>query len=187
MDYIGSHESINWLFILVVLSILQWIITLYLVYKNYHLLGSTIVDNAFQIKDKNINASNYPKENRISFTKDYFYIFWNIYPIIFYAFFYYLDTSWESYLNQIVMISGKKALDAYSFWFKELNFFGISIKYKYIDLFVLFFSIFLAILATFNTQIIKQKQFIKETNKLYWWDIRISKSIYWIRFIFFVF
>jgi len=186
MHYIGSHQTINWLFILACLSIIQWIITLIYVSKKYNILGREITNNAFSIRGE-FDIKDYPKENRISFTHDYFYIYWNIYPIIFYIFFYYLDTSWNSYLNQIIMIGGDKAQEVYNFWFKQIPIFSTEISYQYIDMIVLFISIFIAYKATFGTQIKKQIQFINETNKLYWWDIRISKELYWIRFIFLFF
>ena len=184
MHYLGSNETINWLFLLACLSIIQWIITLIYVSKNYSILGREITNNAFNIKSK-YNVIDYKK--KVSFTKDYFYIYWNIYPIIFYGFFYYLDTSWSSYLNQIIMIGGEEAREVYNSWFKIFDFFGMKINYDYIDIIVLSIATLFAYMAIFGTQIKKQKQFIEETDKLYWWDIRISKEIYWTRFIFLFF
>jgi hypothetical protein len=186
MHYIGSHEDINWLFVLACLSIMQWIIILILVYSKYHILGKSFTENAFTIKGK-YDIKDYDKKNRISFTHDYFYIYWNIYPIIFYAFFYYLDTSWSTYLNQITMIGGEEARQVYNSWFKTFNYFGLTIDYKWIDIAVLLASIAIAYGSTFYTQIDKQKQFIDKTDKLYWWDIRISRKIFWTRFIFLFF
>ena len=184
MHYLGSYEIINWLFILACLSILQWIITLFYVSKNYSILGREITNNAFKVKGE-YDVKDYDK--KISFTKDYFYIYWNIYPIIFYVFFYYLDTSWSTYLNQIIMIGGEEAQEIYNSWFKIFNFFGTKINYTYIDSTFLLGAIIVSFMATFGTQIKKQKQFIEERDKLYWWDIRISKEIYWTRFIFLFF
>ena len=53
-----------------------------------------------------------------------------------------------------------------------------------IDLLVLLIMTFIAYSATFGTQLKKQIEFIQSTDKVYWWDIRISKEIFWIRFIF---
>ena len=179
MHYLGSHETINWLFILACLSVLQWILTICIVAKNYLKLGNKIDTDTFGF------AKNYIA--KIPFAKDYFYIFWNIYPIILYAFFYYLDTSWENYLNQIVMIYGDNAKLVYGTWFNTFTVSGYKIDYKYIDIFVIFISITLAFRATFITQIKKQKQFIREDKKIYWWDIRLNKKLFWIRFIFLFF
>ena len=184
MNYIGSKESINWLFILACISALQWIVTIYYLYKKYPIIGTQIDNNAFNIKSEN-RVKDYI--NKIPFSKDYFYIYWNIYPIVFYAFFYYLDTSWDNYLNRIIMIGGDKAKEIYNSWFVTFDFFNLSIDYKYIDLIVIIVSLFFAYIATFGTQIKKQKQFIENREKLYWWDIRISKKIYWTRFIFLFF
>lgn len=186
MHYIGSHQTINWLFILACLSILQWVVTLFFVYKKYNMLGREITENAFNTRSK-YDVIDYDEENRISFTHDYFYIYWNIYPIIFYMFFYYLDTSWSAYLNQIIMIGGVEAEEVYNTWFKTFNFFNMNINYRWVDMLVLTIITVIAYKATFQTQIDKQIQFIKKKDKLYWWDIRISEELYWTRFIFLFF
>ena len=72
MHYLGSNETINWLFLLACLSIIQWIITLIYVSKNYSILGREITNNAFNIKSK-YNVIDYKK--KVSFTKDYFFNF----------------------------------------------------------------------------------------------------------------
>ena len=181
MDYIGSHESVNWLFVLALLSILQWILTIIFVSKKYHLMGKEISNNAFP-------SSKLYKE-KIPFMHDYFYIYWNIYPIIFYAFFYYVDTSWDTYLKQIIMIGGDNVKILYDSFFVEFSFSKerITISNKWVDLLVLIIVATLAFFSTFRTQIKKQILFLNQTDKLYWWDIRISKELYWIRFIFLFF
>lgn len=175
LHYIGSNESINWLFILCCLAVIQWVITIIYVSKNYNILGRSI-----EVKELN------HYRDKISFTHDYYYIYWNIYPILFYAFFYYIDTSWNAYFNQIVMIGGYQVKDLYDNFFIELPL-GSGISYKFIDTLILIIMISFAYMATFGTQIKKQKQFMDETNKVYWWDIRIVKELYWIRFIFLFF
>ena len=184
MDYIGSHQLINWLFVLACLSILQWFITIYYLYKNYSLIGSKINPDAFKEKGK-YTVKEYIKV--IPFSKDYFYIYWNIYPIIFYAFFYYLDTSWKAYFNQIVMIGGNRVKDIYNSLFINFNILNYNIDYKYIDGLIVFIGIYIATRATFGTQFLKQIQFINSKKQLYWWDARISEKIYWTRFIFLFF
>ena len=173
MDYLGSNLPINWLFILAILSFFQWIFIGYYVLKNYNILGNKISNNAFDGVEK------YKDNNkvRIPFIKDYFFIYWNIYPLIFYGFFYYLDVSWNNFLTQIIMIDGKDSQKLYYYFFKNDYI-------KFLDLFVLIVAIILAYIGTFGTQIKKQIQFINEKDKIYWWDIRINKKIYWIRFVF---
>jgi len=173
MDYLGSNLYINWLFMLAVLSFLQWIFIGYYVLRNYNILGNKISNNAFDGIEKYKDNS----KVRIPFIKDYFFIYWNIYPLIFYGFFYYLDVSWNNFLTQIIMIEGKYAQNLYNYFFKN--------DYvKFLDLFVLIIAIILAYIGTFGTQIKKQTRFINEKDKIYWWDVRINKKIYWIRFIF---
>lgn len=167
LHYLGSNESINWLFILACLSIIQWLLTIILVSKNYNILGRTIESKELQ-----------HYKSKISFTHDYFYIYWNIYPILFYSFFYYIDTSWSTYLNQIIMIGGDDVKQVYANFFKVFPYYEID--YKWIDTLILFIIIFFAYLATFGTQIKKQIQFIDQVDKVYWWDIRIIKELYWI-------
>lgn len=176
MNYIGSGESINWLFILCCLSILQWLLTIIYVSKNYHILGREITLEKLRGYDK-----------KISFTHDYFYLYWNIYPIIFYMLFYYLDTSWNTYLNQIIMIGGDKVQSVYNSWFISTELFSTTVQYLWIDTLVLVIIIIIAYKATFSSQITKQITFLKNKEKLYWWDIRIVKEIFWIRFIFLFF
>ena len=153
---------------------MQWILTIIFVSKKYNILGRSI----------KLEELNHYK-NKISFKHDYFYIYWNIYPIIFYAFFYYIDTSWHTYLNQIIMIGGHEVSIIYEKYFLKVPLLDIS--YKAPDTIVLIIIIIFAYFATFGTQIKKQVQFIKNTDRLYWWDIRIDKHLYWIRFIFLFF
>ena len=174
MDYIGSHESVNWLFVLVTLSIIQWVLTIIFVSKNYNILGRTI--EVEELKSY---------KNKVSFSNDYYYMYWNIVPIVLYAFFYYIDTSWNTYLTQIIMIGGDKIKEFYIMCFIEFPIQNIS--YKWIDTIILIIIVSIAYYATFETQIKKQIQYITKTDKVYWWDIRIVQEIFWIRFIFLFF
>ncbi|NKQ40701.1 MAG: hypothetical protein HF962_03935 [Sulfurovum sp.] len=165
MDYLGSNLSINWLFILAILSCLQWMLVGYYALKNYNKLGNKISNDSFvgveQYKDN--------KKARIAFTRDYFFIYWNIYPIIFYSFFYYLDVSWYNYLTQIIMIAGEVAEHYYYYLFK-------SNYIRFIDLLVLIIAVFIAYIGTFRVQIKKQIQYMNQKGKIYWWDIRINEK-----------
>jgi hypothetical protein len=160
------------------LSILQWVLTIIYVSKNYKFLGR-------EINHEKLNHYN----DKVSFTHDYFYIYWNLYPIIFYLFFYYIETSWNNYLTQIVMIAGEPAQELYNSFFKELYipFIDKTVNFIYIDLLAVIIMITFAYFATFRTQVTKQIQFIQKEDKVYWWDIRISPTIFWIRFIFLFF
>jgi len=117
LDYLGSNLSINWLFILAVLSFLQWVFIGCYVLKNYDILGNKISNNAFDGIEKYKDNS----KVRIPFIKDYFFIYWNIYPLIFYGFFYYLSTSWKTYLNEISMLAGDNVKELYVLMFKSKN------------------------------------------------------------------
>jgi len=101
--------------------------------------------------------------------------------------FYYLDTSWNTYLNQIIMIGGDKVQSVYNSWFISTELFSTTVQYLWIDTLVLVIIIIIAYKATFSSQITKQITFLKNKEKLYWWDIRIVKEIFWIRFIFLFF
>jgi hypothetical protein len=57
----------------------------------------------------------------------------------------------------------------------------------YLDIVVLIGSTVIAYLGTFVIQPKKQKIYISQKNKIYWWDIRLSKEIYWIRLFFLFF
>jgi hypothetical protein len=168
MNYIGSHESINWLQILFFLSISQWIFTAYYLYKYK--------------KNLLLSIPKYKKyKNPIPFIKDTFYIYWNLYPIVFYILFSSIDSSFNITLANLNMITSNNAIqEAYKILFQE--------KYiQYFDLIVIVTSIIIAYWGTFITQPKKQKRYISQKDKIYWWDIRLSKEIYWIRLIFLFF
>ncbi len=164
LNYIGS-KYFDWLYILFVLSILQWFITIFFVFKNRNILFDDI--EGFQdIKIK------------ISFIKDYFYQFWNIYPIVFYLFFYYIQTMWNTWMVHIMMItnSSSNIIKSYEILFGE--------KGLKVDIFLLSILVIGSFYSAFFVQKNKQDIFIKSTKIIYWWDIRINKYIYWVRAIF---
>jgi len=166
LNYIGAGKSINWLFILFILSILQWILVGLEIYKCRNKLFSDIPN--FRIKEK------------VPFIKDEFYVFWNIFPIILYAFFSYLDMSWNTLFKSILLLD--KEHQILKFYNELFGNYAIT-HYDILSIIVMFL---LGLCAVF-VQIDKQINFTKKCNKIYWWDIKINKLIYWYRSIFLFF
>jgi len=170
LNYIGVE--LHWLSILFLLSILQWVIMGYLVYNNKDKLFNEI---------KGFNN----RKDKISFIKDHFFWFWNIYPIIFYLFFYYIEIMWSSWYQSLLMIDyNNKIKGLYE------NIFFISETSHWIDVdFILLFVIFIpiSILSAFYLQNKKTNEFEKNKNKIYWWDKRINPNIFLVRNIFLFF
>ena len=170
LNYLGVN--FHWLSILFFLSILQWAIIGYLVYKER--------DKLFN----NIQGFHERKE-KISFTKDHFFWFWNIYPIIFYLFFYYIEIMWPSWYQSLLMIDHN---DKIKILYE--NIFFISKDSYWIDVdFIFLFAIFIPIslLSAFYLQNAKIDKFEKNKNKIYWWDKRINPNIFLTRNIFLFF
>jgi len=166
MPYIFCPDSnyTSWLFILFIFAILQWFITGYYIYKyRYDLF-------------KDIDNEKYSKIIRIPFSKDYFYWFWNIFPIIIYLFFLHIDFSWETFQNLIYMLDNneKNIESAYDIFFGNIIITNI-------DSLALIIMILWAFYACV-VQLVKQENFKKDRKKIYWWDIELSQGkIFWVR------
>lgn len=164
MPYLGAEQSLNWLFLFFLFSVLQWILIGLYVHKYSNNFFADI--KGFQVSEK------------IPFIKDNFFLFWNIFPIILYLFFVYLDYSWKTLIQHLLMIDNKNGdiLKYYNYLFGDNTI-------LYADTVSVLVMVALAFYA-FYIQIEKQKGFIKDKNKIYWWDIRIVEKIFWIREIF---
>ena len=166
MSYLGSDAPINWLQCLFWLSILQWVLTA-----------------GFLIKDRKkllIEIPNHP--NPVPFIKDTFYIYWNLYPIIFYLLFHGIESSLPYTLTSLDMISHQQASQDYALFFKQ-DIFGI-LPWQYVDYIIIFLSIVLAYFGSFYVQSKKQELYRTTGLKTYWWDKELNKAIYNIRLIF---
>ena len=181
LTYLASEYTLpntefpfNWLFILATLSIVQLIITSLLVNKHNDIRLTSLKE----IKSK------YPGYKRhVSFHSDTFYWFWNIFPIIFYAHFFYIEASWSSWILQISMLdSTNKLNEEYQMIFHS-NYSSI------LDIIILLFLSLTSFVAWKEQDKKDQKMCETQDNKhpLYWWSSKFSIKIYWIRKIFLIF
>lgn len=169
MTYLGFDAPVNWLQCLFLLSVLQWILT-----------------GTFLIKYRKKLLMEIPGHSHtVPFIKDTFYIYWNLYPIVFYLLLHSIESNLPFTLTSLDMISNHQATEDYALFFIQ-DIFGI-LPWKYVDIGVLVFSIFLAYFGSFRIQPKKQTDYIETGSKIYWWDKRLNHSIYNIRLIFLFF
>ena len=168
MTYLGSDAPINWLQCLFWFSIFQWLLTAVFLVKNR--------------KQLLVEIPGY--SHTVPFIKDTFYIYWNLYPIVFYLLFHNIESNFSFTLASLDMISQHQATQDYNFFFMQDIF---DIPWRYIDISVFVLSIFLAYLGAFHIQPKKQAYYIKTRSKIYWWDKRLNQIIYYIRLVFLFF
>jgi hypothetical protein len=172
VDYIGSDGSYNWLFWLMILSVIQWFVSGYFVIKHFSEIGSDIrppSTSRLRLSDDT---------QRVGFLRDSFYHLWNLYPIVLYFLFYYLELSWNVLMAKIDMIGGPKAHALYQ---------DLFVKYPQLDYLALAFIMMLAFLSTFGTQRARQLHLVKTKSKIYWWDKRLIPALFYTRFVFLFF
>ena len=121
----------------------------------------------------------------VPFIKDTFYIYWNLYPIVFYLLFHSIESDLPFTLTSLDMISHHQATQDYTLFVTQ-DIFGI-LPWRYVDIGIFAFSIFLAYLGAFHVQPMKQAEYIESGSKIYWWDKRLNNIIYNIRLIFLFF
>jgi len=154
------HPSVIWFLMYVILpivGILQIILILPIV-RDLKIIRD--------LDDISINA-----ETKISFSKDVFFILWNTYASVAIFVYVYIGLNWEGWLKDLITIFGEDVLSAYQISY------NIRFHWAFISLLLLCTIIGCVI------QIFKQKSFIEKEKYLYWWDYRISKSIFTVRFI----
>jgi len=144
---------------------------------------------AYKVKEKGIyrnlskttaylTLKNGKQNNAISFKDDKFFIIWNILPFILITLFGIIQINWNSWMfdlsiimkNDNVRISGEKTFESH-----------LSTLHQFSENYLLMIILVIISLSFSFFQNIKQKRFIEKKNMLYWWDKRISKSIFTIR------
>jgi len=167
--YIGSDY--NWLFILALFSLLQWAVTIPLVYKN----KSTKLYILEEIEHSHTGYKRY-----ISFLSDNFYWFWNIFPIIFFAYFFYIEVSWSAWMQDIFMLDTGNQIK------KLYNTFFYSQAASYIDIAVLVLLGLPSLIFGYFAQDKKHEKMQEEESSLYWWSSQFNSTIYLLRKLFLV-
>ncbi len=170
MTYLGSDATVNWLQLLFVLSVLQWLLTAFLLIKHR--------------KKLLLEIPGYTQKT-VPFIQDTFYIYWNLYPIVFYLLFHGIESNFSFTLTTFDMMSHHQAANDYALLFTQ----DISGKlpWKYIDIGIVIFAIFLAWYGAFYLQNKKQENYLQTQSKIYWWDKRLVPAIYYLRMVFLFF
>lgn len=170
LEYFGSDtNTINWLFIAFVLSILQWFITFGFLYLHRNIL-----------KTKNLQEDFPGFLRHIGFLSDHFYWFWNLFPIIFYLHFFYIEHAWNSWMVSVFLLDIDNQISLLYTQFFQSN------LALYIDLGVLFFLFFASLYFGYTMQDKKYQKMLKDKSSLYWWAKKTNANLYFIRKIFLV-
>jgi len=176
---IVTYNEFVFLFILFIFACLQWMLIFIYFIKNHH-----------QIKklDQSLFESfkNYTVSKKVPFYKDYYFFYWNLFPIIYFIYFSMLVYSWDDKFATINMITKGNISDIFSLFFDKVNIFNTLIEYRKIDILIIIMTLIYIYFISMGTQFKKQQQFIKETKQIYWWDIRISKYLFIVRLIFLI-
>jgi len=171
LEYIGSEYSYNWLLILALFSVLQWFITLYIIYSNSSIKLHIVED----IQEKHPGYDRY-----LSFLSDNFYWFWNIFPIIYFVHFFYIEASWETWMQSLFILDVDSQIkELYEqFFYSQLS--------KNVDISILIILIIPSLIFGYFGQDKKHKKMIEEKTSLYWWSKTLNSKIYFLRKIFLV-
>jgi len=173
LNYIGQEYS--WLFYLALLSVLQHIITAYLVSNDAKDTQKVSIHTIETMEIAHPNFTRY-----VSYLQDHFYWFWNIFPIIFFAHFLYIDYSWSAWMQSLFLLDINEQI-------KELyTDFFYSTYSQAIDSFILIFISFVSLYFGYFGQDKKHKMMMQEKNELYWWSKKFNSKIYFLRKIFLV-
>lgn len=181
LHYVGSQY--NWLFILFILSVLQWVVTLTIVINNLGNKESTLVSgkNKVTLHDANSFKKEHLDYSRyVSFLSDNFYWFWNIFPIIFFIHFFYIESSWASWMRSFFILDVSdniKNLYA-SFFHSDASF--------YVDVAILALITVPAVAFGYFGQDKKHKKMIASKSELYWWSSELNEYVYLLRKAFLV-
>ncbi|MGE4298368.1 MAG: hypothetical protein AB7E47_10100 [Desulfovibrionaceae bacterium] len=145
--------------ILPLVAIAQWIVIIRLALNNSvwdSLEGVTAAKNATYKR---------------AFINDGFFLIWNITPIFLLATYAYISINWPNWEADLLLLNRDELVDAY--WATY------SFRFNIATLLI----ITIAAVAAVAIQLAKQNSFIKQRTYIYWWDTRISKTIFWIRLI----
>ena len=174
LNYIGSSADYNWLMILFILSVSQWLVKGILLYID-HRNSRNIVDDTDYLRSKYGGFKRY-----LSFEGDTFYWFWNIFPVIFYSHFFYMEHSWNRWMLKIFLLDMNGGL-------KELyNIFFYSSAAYYLEISLIVIFALIAIYFGHFAQDKKHTKMIQEKEALYWWSKNFNAKIYFFRKLFLV-
>lgn len=140
-------------------AIFQWVIITWLAQKKEVWESLEDIDVAAEYKQK------------APFLKDAFFILWNIFPIYLLCVYSYMAMNWSNWKADLLLLNSTDLPAIYD----QLNAFRFN---KNSFLMLILISLFAAL-----WQFKKQKKLKNEKEKIYWWDIRISKSIFYIRMV----
>jgi len=173
LNYIGQEYS--WLFYLALLSILQLILTTLLIRIDTNSTNNTSIHLVSSMQKA------YPKFRRhVSFFQDHFYWFWNIFPIIFFAHFLYIDYSWPIWMKHLFLLDiNDKIQNLYTLFFH-------SHYSDRADSFILTLVVSVSIYFGYFGQDEKHTIMLEEKKEIYWWSKKFNPKIYVLRKIFLV-
>jgi len=173
LNYIGLEY--NWLFYLAVGAILQHILTALLVRDNAVSKYKTSIHKVSELQQENLHFDRY-----ISYVSDNFYWFWNIFPIIFFAHFFYMELSWSSWMSNLFLLDiNKEIVNTYEYMFYSRD-------AEILDIIVLTLVLCLAIYGGVIIQNAKHKTMIQNKTELYWWSRTLNPIIFYLRQFFLV-
>lgn len=118
---------------------------------------------AIQINDKTVVKG---------FLNDFFYITWNVFPLLLWANYMVLNRFGKQWLIEVLPLFGTERDREGIKWFHRVRDHWL----------VLVIIIIISAFAVY-AQITKQHHFIDSKSFLYWWDWRISAFVYWTRFV----
>ena len=174
LNYIGSSYGYNWLMILFILSVGQWVLKGILLYFDCK-SGKNIIDDVDYLKSKYGGFKRY-----LSFEGDTFYWFWNIFPIIFYSHFFYMEHSWNRWMLKIFLLDANGELkDLYDSFF-------YSNEAYYLEVALIVMFAIISIQFGYFAQDKKHTKMFQEKNALYWWSKNFNPKIYFVRKLFLI-
>lgn len=173
-NYLGSEY--NWLFYLAILSITQHIVMSLLVQKDAVSDVKTSIHTVAAMEVAHPGFKRY-----ISYIHDNFYWFFNVFPIIYFAHFVYIDYSWPNWMHSLFFldIDGKIAALYQSFFYSDLA--------HGVDWVIFVITVIVFPTVAYKSQDKKHTQQLKQKSELYWWSRELNPSIYALRKIFLYF
>jgi len=174
LNYLGHQYS--WLFYLALLSFTQHLVMSILVRRN------ALSDTETSIHTVNAMEISHPGFNRyVSYIHDNFYWFFNIFPIIYFIHFFYIDYSWSSWMNSLFLLDVNSSIQELyqSFFYSNSS--------KTIDWVILGITVIIFPTVAYRSQDTKHFLQLQDKTALYWWSRELNPAIYHLRKIFLFF
>ncbi len=173
-NYLGSEY--NWLFYLAILSITQHIVMSLLVRKDAVSDVKTSIHTVMAMEVSHPGFKRY-----ISYIHDNFYWFFNVFPILYFVHFFYLDYSWPGWMHSLFLldVDGQIAALYQGFFYSNTA--------NSVDWIIFIITVIIFPTVAYKSQDKKHTQQLKQKSELYWWSKELNPSIYALRKIFLYF